>query len=57
VEERPEVAIATQDDVASASAIASIRACHRIEFGPHEMAAACASVSASAENAYLVNKI
>jgi hypothetical protein len=43
--------------VASSSAITAIGAGKGIEFGSHKMFAARATMSASAENAYLVNKI
>jgi hypothetical protein len=57
MQKRPEIAIPTQDDVATSSAITTIRACHRVEFGAHEMPTSGTAVSTATEYAYLVNKI
>ena len=57
VQEGPEIAVASQDDVTAPASVATIWTCHRIELGAHEMSAACATVSAAAEDADLIDEI
>src|SRR5690606_23833960 len=57
VEQGPEVAVAFEDDVSAAAAVATIGATEGGEFISHEVFAAWSAVSASAEDPDLVNKI
>lgn len=57
VEEGPEVFIAAQDDMGTATAVAAIGAGFRVEFGAHEMLAAGAAVAAAAEDADLIDEV
>jgi hypothetical protein len=43
--------------MAATTSVATIRSGHWIEFGAHEMSAACATVPASAEDPYLIYEI
>jgi hypothetical protein len=57
VKQCPKVLVAPEDDMSTPAAIAAIRPCLGIEFGPHEMLAACTTVSAFAKHPDLVYKI
>jgi hypothetical protein len=57
VQEGPEIAVASQNDVTAPAPVAPIGACHWVEFGAHEMSASCASMSAAAEDADLIDEI
>jgi len=57
VKECPEVAIATQDDVSAATAVATVWATEGGEFVTHKVTAAGATVAAAAKNPDLIYKV
>ena len=57
MEQRPELGVAFEDDMASAASVAAVRAAFRVLFASEEVHGTCAAFARAAENLHVIDKI